>query len=145
MAVIEFYKALRVCSVPNCDRKYYAKGYCKKHYDQYCRDGGYCFTWDEFIRHRIAQRLKEVVGKEVIKKPEASIKHRVTKEFYQKLTKIDTKEFTYKDIVSITGWKYQRIKKHILRLVKLGKIETLECHSGGGSKQGKFRLPVMGF
>lgn len=30
---------MRLCSVPNCDEKYYGKGYCEKHYKQIKKHG----------------------------------------------------------------------------------------------------------
>lgn len=143
---LTFHKTPNFCQVCGCDEKYYAKNRCRKHYEQWHRDGAYCLTTEEYLNMKVAQRRKEDSLKETEKKLEILIKDRVTREFYQKLKEANLpKEFKYKDIMKVVDWKYQRIKKHILRLVKLRKIEALECHSGGGSKQGKFRLPVTLF
>lgn len=134
-----------LCRVPDCFGKHYSKGFCRKHYDQWHRNG-YIFNTEQYLNYKVAERRKEFDREETERKPEIPIKNKVTRELYQRLKEANIpEEFKYKDVMNITGWKYERVKKHILRLAKWGKIESLECHSGGGSMQGKFRLPVTLF
>jgi len=134
-----------LCRIPDCFRKHYSKGFCRKHYEQWRRNG-FIFNTEEYLNYKVSQQLKETAEKEAQRKPEIPIKDKVTREFYQKLKETNLpKEFKYKDIMNLTEWKYQRIKKHVLKLVKWGKITPLESHSGGGSKQCKFCLPVTHF
>lgn len=139
--VISFRKPFVKCTILNCPRKHYAKGYCRRHYHTHCRSV-YRYTLKEYQAIKSYQRLKEEDRKNIIKKPEIPIKNKITKELYQKLIEANLIEFKYKDAMNIIDWKYERIKKHILRLVKLGKIIPLESHTGGGSKQANFRVPV---
>lgn len=134
--VVKFKKVFVKCSVPKCSRKHYARNYCEIHYHRFYRSK-YCHTWNEYLNYRIAQRLKETTKNEIIK-PEISIKYKRTREFYQKLKEANITVFQYKDIINLVNWKYQRIKKHVLRLVKMNKIISTGGHSGG--KHAAFKI-----
>ena len=141
---LTFHKTPNFCQAPDCNEPFYAKNRCRKHYEQWHRGSG--LTWDEYIDWKVKELRKEATKKEVERKPEIPIKDKVTRELYQKLKEVNLpEEFKYKDVMNITGWKYERIKWHILKLTKWGKITPLECHSGGKNKQAKFRLTVGRF
>lgn len=127
--IIESKKVFVKCIAPDCKRRHYARGYCEMHYHRFCRRK-YCQTWDEHLNYKIAQRLKETTKNETVQSV-ISIKYKRTRELYQTLKKINITVFQYKDIMGIIDWKYERIKKHILRLVKLGIIVPIGEHSGG--------------
>jgi hypothetical protein len=128
--IIEFKKVFIRCLILGCKRKHYAKGYCEKHYHQYCRSK-YCHTWNEHLNFRTSKRLKENAKNKIEEKLEISIKSKTTNKLYQKLKEANITVFQYKDITHIVNWKYERIKKHILLLVKLNKIMSIGRHSGG--------------
>lgn len=75
---------------------------------------------------------------EVTKEPKIFIN------FYKKLKESDIEYFQYKDIMSATNWKYEKVKKYILGLVKLGKIKYVIKDKwgtrGGRGKRINFEL-----
>lgn len=87
---------------------------------------------------KVAERRKELAREETEKNPEIPIKDKVTKELYQRLKEANIKEFRYKDVMNLTRWKYERVKKHILKLVKEGKIRSYGSHFGGKNRKAKF-------
>jgi len=137
--IIKFKKVFVKCSAPNCLRKHYARNYCEMHYHRFYRRK-YCQTWDEHLNFRIAQRLKESIKNKIEEKSEVFIKSKATRELYQKLKEANITTFQYKDVMNIVDWKYERIKKHILRLAKLGRIILVGGHSGG--KQAVFKIII---
>lgn len=137
--IMEFKKIFVKCIVPGCKRKHYARGYCERHYHQNCR-GEYRYSLQEYQDMKLAQQLKESAKNKIKEKLEIFIKSKPTKEFYQKLKEANITVFQYKDIMNIVGWKYERIKKHVLKLVKLCKIVPIGGHFGGGRKQSIFRI-----
>jgi len=134
--VIRFKKVFIKCIVPLCKRKHYAKGYCEKHYHKFCR-GEYRYTLQEYQNIKLVQRLKE---NKIIEKQEIPIKNKTAEKLFQKIKEANINEFQYKDIVNLTQWEYEKLKKYILLLVKLNKIIPLGKHSGG--KQSIFKINV---
>ena len=57
-----------------------------------------------------------------------------------RIIEIKISEFRYKDIVNLMEWKYEKVKKYILILVKLDKIVSIGEHSGGKHKQSVFKI-----
>jgi hypothetical protein len=135
--VIRFKKPFIKCTVPFCKRKHYAKGYCEKHYHKICR-GEYRYSLQEYQDMKIAQQLIKTKKSNIRIETEIPIKNKTAKELYQKIKAININEFRYKDIVNITQWKYEKVKKYVLLLVKLNKIIPLGGHSGGN--QSTFKI-----
>ena len=129
-SIIEFKKVFVKCTVPTCKKKHYARGYCEKHYHNFCR-GKYRFTLEKYsnlIKHKISKRL-------MIKKPinviEKTIKYKTTDALYQQIKDKKITTFQYKDIMYLMNWKYEKTKKHVLRLVKLQRVIPIGNRSGG--------------
>ena len=137
--VMEFKKVFVKCLVSSCKRKHYARGYCEMHYHQNCR-GEYRYSLQEYQDMKLAQRLKKIKKNKIEKNPEISIKNKTAKELYQTIQGKNIIEFRYKDIVNSTGWQYEKVKKYILILTKLGKIIPVGGHFGG--KQSVFKISV---
>ena len=140
---LTFHKTPNFCQVPNCNEPFYAKNRCRKHYEQWHRKGSYCLTWDQYVDEEVKRLKKEATEKEAERKPEIPIKDKVTRELYQRLKEANIKEFQYKDIMELVGWKYERVKKHILKLAKEDKIRHGGNHFGGKNRKAKFWELVM--
>ena len=137
--IMEFKKVFVKCLVPRCRRRHYAKGYCERHYHQNCRRE-YRYSLQEYQDMKLAQRLKKTAKNKIDGKLEIPIKSKTTNKLYQKLKEANIIVFQYKDITNIVDWKYERIKKHVLKLIKLCKIIPVGDHSGGGRKQSIFKI-----
>lgn len=125
--IMEFKKPFVKCTIPLCKRKHYAKGYCQYHYDVNCRSV-YSKTQTEY--------------KKTIK---AKNKHEYSigihsNDFYSKLKESKISSFQYADIMTMTGWKYERVKYHIIKLIKAHKIIAVGKNLGGKNQRGIFKL-----
>jgi len=137
--IIEFKKVFVKCLVLSCKRKHYAKGYCERHYHQFCRSK-YPFTLNEYLNFKVSSRLKKIAKNKIEKKADIIIKNKTARNLYQEIKEADINMFRYKDIENLTGWKYEKVKKYILLLVKLHKNISIGKHSGG--KQAVFKISV---
>lgn len=133
--VIKFKKPFIKCIVPGCKRKHHARGFCEQHYGKNCR-GEYRYSLKEYQDIKMFQKLKIGKKKELPKNKEKLIKN----DLYKILKEANITTFRYKDVMNITGWKYERVKKHILRLVKDKKAISVGGHSGGKKKQSLFKM-----
>ncbi len=131
--VVKFKKPFIKCTVPGCDKKHYARGFCEQHYGKNCK-GEYRYSLKEY------KEIKEFQAIKTTKKEKENARIPMKNDLYQKLKETNIETFRYKDIMRITGWKYERVKKHILRLVKSGKIIPMGMHSGGKQKQSIFGI-----
>lgn len=52
----------------------------------------------------------------------------------------DTFSFTYRDLTELTTWKYQKVKKWVLTLLKAGHINYKEISAGGKGKTAEFQI-----
>lgn len=139
--IIEFKKVFVKCTVPGCPRKHYAKGYCERHYHQNCRgEYKYKYNWEQYINHRINQKKHAVAANKEIKNLGIIIKNKTANALFNKITEAYFIEFRYKDVIDLTGWKYERVKKYILMLVKLDIIYPVDRHIGGKNKTAVFKV-----
>jgi len=132
--VIAFKKPFIRCSVPSCQSKHYAKSYCENHYHKICC-GKYRYTLDEYLNLKKSRQKKEPT-----KDVEKTIKNKTARQLYQKIKESNINYFQYKNIVDLTEWKYERVKKHILKLIKLNKIRYSNEAHGGRNNLSVFKL-----
>ncbi len=60
--------------------------------------------------------------------------------FYNDIEKSHLQEFRYKDIIALLGWKLCKVKKYVLKLIKLNKIEYIKKVKGGKNQPAIFTL-----
>ena len=130
--IIEF-KPVVICSVRGCRRKHYAKGCCEKHYKQYKREK-YCYTLEEYSKIKACQPKKVEIQEKL------NTRSKPAKELYHKIKEAHIITFRYKDIMDLMDWKYKKVQKHILKLVKLGKLQYHIQTAGGRLKNAVFQV-----
>ena len=130
--IIEF-KPVVICSVRGCRRKHYAKGCCEKHYKQYKREN-YRYTLEDY------SKIKSYYPKKVEIQEKLNTRSKPAKELYHKIKESHISIFQYKDIMDLMDWKYKKVQKHILKLVKLRKLQYHIQTAGGRLKNAVFQV-----
>ena len=79
-------------------------------------------------------------GSYKISRPQKTILYQKTNFLYEKLKENNIKEFKYQDLIKLINWKYERVKKHVLKLVKLKKVRYIKFARGGQYNESIFEL-----
>ena len=135
--ILEFRKPIIVfkCKASlYCRGKHYAKGYCQYHYDKNCR-GKYRYSLEEYRRLKKTEKISVEKKQPILNK---LVRCKSSVLIRQKLKEKGISAFSYQDVVELMSWKYERVKKHILKLVKSGEILYQKRSIGGKKKNAYF-------
>lgn len=64
----------------------------------------------------------------------------IAEELYQRLKIFKIVEFQYKDIVKLTNWSYEKVKKYVLELEEKDRIKYIKISKGGRCKRVGFKM-----